>query len=1057
MVTTANAAPNGAASNALPDWEDPAIFARNKEAPHATLRPYASAEAARAAVRSPGADAREGSSFVQLLNGGWKFHWVGKPDDRPTGFHRPDFDVSGWNTIPVPSVWEMHGYGIPIYTNITYPHPANPPYIPHEYNPVGSYRTEFEISEEWAARPLFLHFGGVYSAMYVWVNGEMVGYSEESKTPAEFEISKYARPGKNTLAVEVYRWSDGSYLEDQDMFRFSGIFRDVTLVSRAPVHVRDAALETRFDADYRDATLNLAAKVRNLGPDAADGYTVALELWDAAGSAVLPAPVTAKAEAVPSGGEATVSLRAPVKRPRQWSAEDPYLYTALVTLRDAAGNAVEVTPFLVGFRQVEIRDAQLLVNGRPIKIRGVNRHEHDPDTGRYVSRERMLEDILLFKRHNINTVRTSHYPNDPHWYDLCDRYGVYVIDEANIESHGMGYDLNRSLGNKPEWEAQHVDRTVRMVERDKNHPSIIMWSLGNEAGSGVNFVAAAKAARGVDASRPLHYERMNEVADVDSTMYPSVEALIREGEKDSSRPFFVCEYAHAMGNAMGNLKEYWDAMDAYPRLIGGCIWDWVDQGLRKYTDEAPGPDGERRWYYAYGGDYDDKPNDGNFCANGIILPDRQITPKLLEVKKVYQPIQIEAEDLNAGSIRVRNKDAFTDLKDYEIRWTLTGDGTVLQSGALDAVAAPPGEFRSIIIPVKRPELKPGAEYFLRVSFHTRARSNWAEAGHEVAWQQMAMPWAAPAVKRPSAGGELRVEERGGLVTVAGAGFEAVFRRAGGSLSSLSYGGRRVLAGEGPRLNVYRALVDNDVWLRDAFFKSGLSQLPHRVESFGVERDGADTVRVRVRMDERGFKGTGFMHDVTYTITTDGAIHVANAFTPVGDLPALPRLGVKMTLDGALGNLTWFGRGPHESYRDRKESADIGLYSGSVADQFVEYVRPQENGGKEETRWAALTDAAGGLLVVADGLMSLTASHFTAEDLDLARHRNGEERRFNRLRPREEVILCLDYEQMGLGGASCGPPPMEKHRLQAEPVTFGFTLRPYRPALGALAEVARQVR
>jgi len=668
-----------------------------------------------------------------------------------------------------------------------------------------------------------------------------------------------------------------------------------------------------------------------------------------------------------------------------------------------------------------------------------------------------VQDILLMKRHNINTVRTSHYPNDPAWYDLCDEYGLYVVDEANIESHGIGYDLEHTLGNKPEWEAAHVDRVTRMVERDRNHPCVIMWSLGNEAGSGVNFEAASRAVRSLDASRPVHYERMNEVADVDSTMYPSVERLIEEGRKDSAKPFFMCEYAHAMGNACGNLKEYWDAVYAHPRLIGGCIWDWVDQALRKYTDEPPGPDGKPRWYYAYGGDYDDYPNDGIFSCDGLVPPDRQVTPKLLETKRVYQPVAFEAVDLAAGRIRVRNLHAFTDLSAFRTRWTLTEDGKVIQVGTPGPVDAKPGESAEVALPVRVQDSKPGAEYHLRVSFHLVEDTSWADAGHEIAAAQFTLPVSSPPAAVPADHpGAIDVRETGETLTVHGEHFEAVFSRASGTLASLSYG-RRTVVHAGPVLNLYRALVDNDQWLRDRFLRSGLAQPPHRLVSFDAERQGGGVVRIRVVMDERGAHGVGFEHTTVYTVHADGSIVVDNAFVPVGELPPLPRLGVRLSVDAALDRLTWFGRGPHESYPDRKAGADVGLYSGTVDEQYTGYVRPQENGNKEDVRWAALTDAAGsGFLVVAGGPLSLSASRYSADDLDAARHRTDELRRFHRLVPRADILLSLDAAQMGLGGASCGPPPMEEYRLQpSSPMALRYTLRHYDPSMGDMGEVARQ--
>jgi beta-galactosidase len=566
----------------------------------------------------------------------------------------------------------------------------------------------------------------------------------------------------------------------------------------------------------------------------------------------------------------------------------------------------------------------------------------------------------------------------------------------------------------------------------------------------------------LDPTRPVHYEGYNRVADVDSTMYPAVESLRKEGAKQSDKPFFVCEYAHAMGNAVGNLKEYWDVFEGSTRLIGGCIWDWVDQGLRKYTDEAPGPDGKPRWFYAYGGDFDDKPNDGPFDCNGLVPPDRQVTPKLLEVKKVYQYIGIGSDDPLAGKITVTNKYAFTNLDAFTGRWTLSEDGAVIDQGDLAPLDLAPGTTVSLTLPMRQVAPRPGAEYFLRISFHLRNDTLYAKKGYEVAWQQIQVPVKTPprAVVPPDRFGALEVADAGDLLTIKGAGFSVVFSRATGTIRSLAYGANdvisvRTVAVDGPQLTVFRALTDNDTWLRQRFYDSGLSQLQHRVRTFRYATPNPKAVRVDVLLDVVGFKGAGFEHSVTYTVLGDGSIVVDNRMEPVGALPPLPKLGVRMTLARAYSQVTWLGRGPSESYPDRKASTDVGLYAGTVADQFVEYVRPQENGNKEDVRWAALLDRSNtGLLVIADKTMAMTFSHFTAEDLDQARHRTGEPRRFQRLVPRPEVYVSLDYQQMGLGGASCGPNPLGEYQCLPRPARYRYTLRPYRPDMGPIADVAR---
>ncbi len=1021
----------------LPDWEDPQIVGRNKEAPRATAYPFADL---RAAVEGR----HEVSPFVRSLNGDWKFRWVGKPADRPVGFEQPGYDDSKWGTIPVPACWEMHGYGIPIYTNVRYPHPANPPYIAHEYNPVGSYRTTFSVPPDWSGRRVFVRFGGVYSAFYLWLNGKQVGYSEESKTPAEFDITSYVTAGENLLTVEVYRWCDGSYLEDQDMFRFGGIFRDVWLIAMPQVHIRDFFATSSFDANYRDATLDVTVKVRNLSGRTAAEHTAEITLYDSSGQVVGKTPLaTGKTKEISAGEEALIRMSAPVPVPRKWSAEEPYLHNLVLTLKDSTGNVVHTTRTNFGFRVVEIRDSQLLINGASVKLRGVNRHEHDPDSGRYVSRERMLQDILLMKRHNINTVRTSHYPNDEKWYDLCDRYGIYLIDEANVESHGMGYDLNKTLGNKPEWETAHLDRTRRMVERDKNHPSVIIWSLGNEAGSGVNFEATSNLVRQLDTTRPVHYERMNSVADIDSVMYPSVEWLAQVGKEKSPKPFIMCEYAHAMGNACGNLQEYWNVIDAHPRLIGGCIWDWVDQALRKYTDEPPGADGKRRWYYAYGGDYDDKPNDGNFCCNGVIPPDRQVTPKLLEVKKVYQPIGISAVDVGAGKLRVRNKHSFTNLDVYDIEWVMTEDGVEVGRGLLVPVNVPPGAESDLNISLPARRGAPGSEAFLSVRFLLRDDTLWADKGHVVASEQFELGALQTPTTRPLPAQPLEVKEASGILQLRGSGFTAEFDLRKGMFTRLLVDGRDVFSQPSPKLSVMRALTDNDVWFRGALYDSGLTQMSYRARSVSWGRLGDTAIRIRAEVECMGFKGSGFLHECTYTALSDGTIVMDNDVRPLGTLPPLPRLGLEFRFTTSLDQFSWLGRGPHESYPDRKRSADVGVYSGTVMEQFTEYVRPQDNGSKQDVRWAVLSRPDGSsLLIQPEEPMAVAVSRFASDDLENARHRPGENKRYHRLIPRDEVILWVDYAQMGLGGASCGPPPMSKYTLRAQPSHFRVTLRPF---------------
>jgi beta-galactosidase len=1033
----------------VPDWENEQVIGINKEPGRATGLPFGDASSAVKAYSMRTADdARKAwqlSPFYQSLNGQWKFHWAKSPAERPVDFCKADFDVSKWNDIPVPSNWELQGYGTPIYSNIRYPHLRQPPKIvgevppdftaAHEPNPVGSYRTVFTVSQDWNGRQVFIHFDGVESAFYLWVNGEKVGYSQDSRTPAEFNITKYLKPGQNVLAAEVYRWCDGSYLEDQDFWRLSGIYRDVYLFSTPEVQLRDFFVLSDLDAQYQDAQVRIAAQVRNLSGEPAQRQ-VRATLVDAKGHKT--ALGQSAPAAVAQGQETELTISGAVKAPLKWTPETPHLYTIVLELLDPQGTVTEVKACRFGFRKVELKNRQFFLNGVSIKIKGVNRHEFDPIRGQAIEIESMVRDIELMKQHNINTVRTCHYPDHPLWYDLCDLYGICLIDEANVESHGMGYG-RETLARVESWKAAHVDRNVRMVQRDKNHSSVVIWSLGNEAGAGPNFEAAAQAIRALDTSRPIHYERMNDVADIDSTMYPSVDGLIAQGNSNSPKPFIMCEYAHAMGNAVGNLQEYWDAIETHPRLIGGCIWDWVDQGLRKYNGQT-NPDGTKQWFFAYGGDYGDRPNDNNFCCNGVTTPDRVITAKLREVKKVYQYVGFALGQVteNSATVELTNKYFFTDLDSFGVQWQLIEDGRVVKKGNAKLKSTAPGQSVSVALAVPQPKLKPGAEYFLNVSLTQKENELYAPAGHVVACEQFKLPYAAPQAatldlnRLPA----LTLADKDDAITVKGERFQAVFSRSAGTLSSLAYNGVEVLSeGRGPKLNLFRAMADNDKWMARDVDRAGIRSLTYSTKNVAAEQLAAGIVRVRCTVDCTGSTGNGMNHTATFTVFGDGSIDVSNQVEPYGNLSFLPKLGVSLVLSQSLDSLTWLGRGPHESYVDRKRSADVGLYSASVADQYERYVRPQENGNKTDVRWAALTDKnSKGLLVVTDGTYSISAHHNTADDYDQAKH-------IDKVVPREEVYLCIDAAHMGLGGASCGPRPLNKYILNAKPMRFRYSLRP----------------
>jgi beta-galactosidase/beta-glucuronidase len=1017
----------------LADWENPQLLQRNREAARATLIPYT--DEATALAGEPGA-----SPNYKLLNGCWQFYYAPSPEALPVDFKGVEYDPDGWETTPVPSNWQMQGYGTPVYTNVAYPYPVDPPRVPQD-NPVGVYRRIFDLPAEWGDKQVFLNFEGVNSGFHVYLNGRQVGYSQGAHLPSEFNITSYLQLRENTLVVQVFQCTDGSYLEDQDFWRLSGLFRDVYLTARPRVHLRDVTVTTTFDEQYRDAVLKLRVNVKNCDREAS-GYRVQARLLDAAGQAAGEADPGAVD--IAAGAETTAAAQAAVSAPRQWSAEDPYLYALLVSLFDSDGKLLEVVKVNAGFRQVEIREGQLWVNGRSIKLKGVNRHDSHPDLGHAVSLESMVEDVVLMKQHNVNTVRTSHYPNDPRFLDLCDEYGLYVIDETDVETHGMGHTGNLSaLSDDPAWQEAYVERAVRMVERDKNHPSVIMWSLGNESGYGRNHVAMARWMHENDPTRPVHYEGATGwgnpekqdnavVVDVVSVMYPTVARLLEEGTKtDDPRPFFMCEYAHAMGNGPGNLREYWEAIYDHPRLIGGCVWEWVDHGIRQTTDTG------EEWF-AYGGDFGDKPNDGNFCIDGLCYPDRRPHTGLVEYKKVIEPVRVEAVDLAAGKVRIHNLHAFLSLAHLRGRWSVVQDGEVmLQQGELPALDIPAGESREVTLPFTLPEPQPGSEYLLNLTFTLAGDASWAPAGFEVAWAQLALPVKAAAqIISLKSMSELALRESAKEIAINGEEMLLTFDRRQGTLSRWEYQGMPLLLA-GPRLNVWRAPTDNDVHLAKEWRAAGLDRLIHRIDRVEVIRQLPQAVEVEIEAMLAGYSlPPAFRVCYRYTLYGSGEIIIRTRVTPAGKLPNLPRVGLQMRLPGELDQFSWYGRGPHESYVDKQQSARVGVYAGSVAEQYEPYVFPQENGNKSDARWAAVTDQRGmGLLAAGMPLLNVSVHHFTPEDFTAAKHTFD-------LCPRDETILHLDYRHGGLGSNSCGPGPLEQYLLKPEEMEFSVRLKPF---------------
>lgn len=1036
------------------DWENPQVVAINRMPARATGLPFADEAGALSLDKQQ-------TPWYLDLNGSWKFYLAPNPDSLPGGFSADDYDASDWDEIAVPGCWMMQGYDKPIYCNVKMPIPNTPPFVPKDDNPTGIYRREFELPESWAGRRVILHFGGVESAFYVWVNGEKVGFSKDSRLPAEFDVTGYVRQGVNTVVTEVIRWSDGSFLEDQDHWRMGGMYRDVMLYALPEIHIADVFAKPELDGDYRDGTMKAVVR---LGGDTAqaDGYKIEMQLFDAEGQPVFLEYVSAEFHFAP-WTMSEVTLTRPVNAPKKWTHETPYLYTLVVVLRNPQGESVQYYSHRVGFRKVEIKNRELLINGKAVKIKGVNRHEHDDKLGKVTTMEMMLADILLMKAHNINAVRTCHYPDDERWYDLCDAYGIYVWDEANIETHSV---YNR-LCHDPEWRTAFVERGARMVERDKNHASVVAWSLGNESGYGPNHDAIAGWIRGYDPSRVVHYEGPMHIdwdsghlaTDLVCPMYPPVDRIIDYALNPAyKRPLIMCEYAHAMGNSVGNLKEYWEAIETYHGLQGGFIWDWVDQGLTK-TDEKGVS------YWAYGGDFSDTINDMNFCINGLIFPDRTVHPPMVEFKKLIQPIAVKPVDLESGTIEIVNKHDFVSLNHLTGTWEVVADGQVLQSGQLPVMSTRPGFAEAVTIPYSQPRLAPGVECFLNLRFKLNQDTSWAKAGHEVAWEQFKLPFAAPEpVVLPLDGMDaLQIHSDAAGITIRSERLEAAFDRASGVISRYAWDGVDLMQ-SGPVFNAWRAPTDNDgfKWMSDdpwvlmqnkylsQWKNAGLDRLENRLESLECVQLQPQAVQVKTvhRCQAEGVDA-GFVHSVTYTVYGSGSILMDQSVDVFGQLPPLPRIGVTLVVPAGFEQFTWLGRGPEESYVDRKAGVAVGLHSGTVDEQYVPYIMPQENGNKTDVRWAALSNAGGaGLLAVGEPLLEASVSHFTADDLYRAYHTNE-------LTRRDEVIFNLDLMQCGLGGNSCGPKTLDKYLVWPGSYRFAVLFRPFDARAGSLPRLARE--
>ena len=1007
------------------EWKNPEINAVNRAPMHTNYFAYSSSEEAAKADK-------ENSSNFMTLNGIWKFNWVKNADARPTDFYRTDYNDKGWGQMKVPGVWEMNGYGDPIYVNVGYAwrsqYKNNPPYVPIENNHVGSYRKEIIIPAEWSGKEIFAHFGSVTSNMYLWVNGKYVGYSEDSKLEAEFNLTKYLKPGKNLIAFQVFRWCDGTYLEDQDFFRYSGVGRNCYLYSRNKKYIQDIRVTPDLDSNYTNGTLNVALNLNGSG-------TVELNLTDPAGKSVATAQVN---------GNGQKSVVMDVNNPEKWTAETPNLYTLTATLKNGS-NTLEVIPVKVGFRKIELKGGQILVNGQPVLFKGADRHEMDPDGGYVVSRERMLQDILRMKQLNINAVRTCHYPDDNLWYDLCDQYGIYVVAEANIESHGMGYG-KETLAKNPSYKKAHMERNQRNVQRGYNHPSIIFWSLGNEAGYGPNFEQCYTWIKNEDKTRAVQYEQAgtNEFTDIFCPMYYDYDACKKYSEGNIDKPLIQCEYAHAMGNSQGGFKEYWDLIRKYPKYQGGFIWDFVDQS--NHWKNKDGID-----IYGYGGDFNKyDASDNNFNDNGLISPDRRPNPHAHEVGYFNQSIWTTPGDLSKGEIKVYNENFFRDLSAYYMEWQLLANGEVMQTGVVQDLNVAPQQTATLKLNLNTEKICPCKELLLNVTYKLKAAETLMPAGSTVAYDQLTIrPYTAKAL-------ELKNQKASNLdivvpvikdndhnyLIVEGENFIIEFNKHNGYLSRYEADGMQLL-NPGAQLtpNFWRAPTDNDYGAglqhRYAVWKNPGLKLTSLKQS--IENEQAI---VQAEYEMKAVKGKLFL---TYVINNEGAVKVTQKMEAGKEekVSDMFRFGMQMQMPENFNEVEYYGRGPVENYADRNHSTLIGKYRQTVAEQFYPYIRPQETGTKTDLRWWRVLNISGnGLQFVGDAPFSASALNYSIESLDDGVQKD--QRHSPEVAKAPFTNLCIDKVQMGLGCVnSWGTLPLEKYRVPYQDYEFSFILTPVR--------------
>lgn len=976
------------------------------------------------------------SKGFKLLNGTWKFKYTESPYETPKNFFKSDFDTSQWDTIKVPGNWQLQGYDNPHYTDIIYPFPVEPPYVPSE-NPTGLYKRDFFIPESWDSSQIILRFDGVDSAFRVWVNGIEIGYSQGSRLSSEFDITDKINHGENSLSVQVYKWSDGSYIEDQDMWWLSGIFRDVYLISRPKLHINDIFIKTDLDDSYINSTLSIDITLENLLDMDASNYEMEFNLLDGNKEDIIEKQYIKNIN-LKNKDESNFKLTIPIENPQKWSAESPYLYHLIITLKNSNKGVIEIVPQKIGFRKIELKNGNLLVNGVAIKFKGINRHDAHTDLGRVAPLHWMIDDLVKMKQNNINAIRTSHYPNNPIFYDLCDEYGFYLIAETDLEAHGFEeLEDSKHVSKNPAWMNAYVDRIERMVEREKNHPSIILWSLGNESKFGCNQKAMYEWCHNRDNTRLVHYEedRNAEAADVVSTMYSTVEKLIELGEmKDMKKPHIVCEYCHSMGNGPGGLKEYWDTFYKYNRLQGGFVWEWIDHGIRTYDENG-------KEYYSYGGDFGDEPNNSNFCCDGLIKPDHTPSPALAELKKIIEPLRFEKVNLNEGKIKLTNLYDFINLDHLNICWNVTSDGQVISNGTIPTPKIAPKESCIITIPYKLPHLLQGAtDYWLNISFKLNKDTNWAKCGHEIAWTQYLIPVKSENFitininEMPN----LKITSSDILLEITGCDFKIVFDKIRGYIKHCIYSGDELFLA-GPKLNFWRAPIDNDMYILENLRKQCMHIMQHRIDSFDYHIISKNLIEVKIlsHIAPPTLVDWSIQSQYTYKIYGSGDIILNITGQMIGPKDKFPevlqRIGLNLELPKDLNRVTWYGRGDGESYADSKYANPFGIYEKTVKDLYFSYVYPQENGNRTDVKWVSLTDERGkGILFCGeDQNINFSAHYNSTEDFEKAKH-------LNELIERDRIYLHIDHKQNGLGSNSCGPKPMGNAKLI--PCDFNFTIR-----------------